>query len=174
MFCSDSGNNVVKIMKKLILILLFQFFVTSSFAVFAQTSPLEIKLDSPICSQELFEKAESSFDRRKFSSEIRAEQNLKEVISTCTDYPWRYQAEEYLKIVQEELADTNFSIARYYWDRFQEGKITNLAGVHSRLEIIIEKYPNYSQIISVRQMLDNVNLIKSQREKIHQINEIIK
>ncbi|MEO8074053.1 MAG: hypothetical protein ABI686_12515 [Acidobacteriota bacterium] len=149
-------------MKTFIWILLFQFFAISSFAVFAQTSPPDVQLDSPVCSQELFEKAGNSFNRRKLSSEIRAEQDLKEVILACADYSWRYQAEEYLTIVQEELAEKNFIIGRYYWNRFQEGKMTNLSGVLSRLKTVIEKYPNYSQIILVKQMLDEVNLVKSQ------------
>ena len=150
-------------------ILFFHCFAILSFGVFAQTPLMEVESDSPICSQQLFDKAEKSFNLRKFFSEIRAEQNLKEVISACADYSWHYQAEEYLKIVEEEQAEKNFSIARYYWDRFQEGKITSLNGIYSRLKIIIDKYPNYSQIVLVRQMLNEVNLIKSSMKEIPQI-----
>ncbi len=78
--------------------MLFQFFAISSFAVSAQTSQADVQSISPVCSQELFEKAENSFNRRYYSSEIKAEQDLKKVISTCADYPRRYQAETYLKI----------------------------------------------------------------------------
>ncbi len=40
--------------------------------------------------------------------------------------------------------------------------MTNLVGVHSRLKTVIDKYLNYSQIISVGQMFEEVDRIKSQ------------
>ena len=143
-------------MKLFISSLLFLLFTSSSIAVCAQIIPVETKLKSTACSQELFEKAVDSYNRRRYNSESRAEQDLKEVIANCAETVWYYQAEEYLKIVQEELAERNFLIARYYWEKFQAGKSTSLGGVLSRLKKIIEDYPNYSQIILVKQLLDEV------------------
>ena len=135
-------------------------FVFSSVEIFAQTQAVsdETKPNPPVCNQELFEKAENSYNQRRRGSELsgRAERELKEVVANCADYSWRYQAEEYLKIVQEESAERNFIIARYYWDRFKTGKTKSLNGVFSRLKKITEEYPNYSQIILVNQLLDEV------------------
>lgn len=140
---------------------LFLFFVFSSVEVYAQTQAVsnETKPNPLVCNQELFEKAENSYNRRRRGSELsgRAERELKEIVVNCADYSWRYQAEEYLKIVQEESAERNFVIARYYWERFQTGKIKSLGGVFSRLMKITEEYPNYPQIILVKQLLDEVN-----------------
>lgn len=154
-FCQlmQAGN----LMKIFISTLSFLLFASSSAAVCAQTVPVKTQSKSSACSQESFEKAEDSYNQRKYRSEFRAEQNLKEVISNCADTFWYYQAGEYLKIVQEESAERNFLIARYYWDKFQNGKNTSLGGVRSRLKKIIEDYPNYSQIILVKQLLDEAN-----------------
>jgi outer membrane protein assembly factor BamD (BamD/ComL family) len=64
----------------------------------------------------MFDNAESSFRLRWRSSQIlfRAERELREVIRRCATMPGRYQAEEHLKVVREELAESNLRIALFY------------------------------------------------------------
>lgn len=157
LFSINSGLNFMR----MFISTLFLLCVFSWVEIDAQTQPVsaEIKPNPSVCNQELFEKAEKSYDRRRRSSELagRAERELKEIVANCADHSWYYQAEEYLKIVQEESAERNFIIARYYWNRFQTGQTKSLGGVSSRLMKITEEYPNYSQIMLVNQLLDKVN-----------------
>ena len=146
-------------MNKFILIFSFLLFISTSIVVCGQTVSVENQSNSPICNQEFFEKAEDSYNRRRKSSEIsgHAERKLNKIVSSCADSFWRNQAEEYLKIVQEEQAESNFVIARYYWNKFQKGRIKSLIGVLFWLRRITENYPNYSKMDEVKQLLDAVN-----------------
>jgi outer membrane protein assembly factor BamD (BamD/ComL family) len=132
----------------------------SSVEVCAQTQegsvPIEANLS--ICNQEVFEQAERFFDLRQLSSDrlARAERALKEVVINCPDYGWRYQAEEYLRIVHEESAEHIFVVASYYWNSFLTGH-GGLLGAYSRFRTITEKYPDYSKIGLVDQLLEEVN-----------------
>jgi len=114
------------------------------------------------CTEELFEKAEQSFQRRSFGSEMlgRAERQLSEVVRLCNGTPGSFQAKDQLRIVQEELAEHSLSIARFYLDRFYAGK-SGKAGALSRLKSIIERYPHYSHLDQVLFLLGKLNMSDS-------------
>ena len=111
------------------------------------------------CTQELFERAERSFESRLRDSNLRvpAERDLKEAVELCADTPGFYLAEEHLKIVQEELAESNLNIALFYLKKFHDGK-RGKQGALSRLKSIVERYPNYSKLDQVLSLLAQINL----------------
>jgi outer membrane protein assembly factor BamD (BamD/ComL family) len=113
----------------------------------------------PNCTQELFDRAETSYRIRWRDSEIlvRAERELKEVIRNCSARPEGYQAEEHLQIVQEELAETNYLIAKFYLSRFYDGRGGG-AGARARLNVILERYPKYTKLDEVLSLLGQVNI----------------
>jgi outer membrane protein assembly factor BamD (BamD/ComL family) len=111
------------------------------------------------CTPELFEKAERSFESRLRDSNlrVRAERDLKEVVELCADTPGHYLAEEHLRIVQEELAESNLNIALFYLKKFHDGN-GRKQGALSRLRSIVERYPNYSKLDQVLSLLGQINL----------------
>lgn len=138
-------------------------FITLSFLVFTSTliavttQPIsaQSQSNSLICSYEFFEEVEDFYKRKRFNSEMLGylERQLNKIVSNCVDASWHYQANKYLKIVQERLAESSFLIANYYWNKFQNGRETsNLRSVLFRLKRIIEEYPNYSKINKVKQL----------------------
>ena len=142
-------------------------FISTSIIVSAQQVSDKAQSKALICSQKFFDKVENSYNRRRFSSELlgQVERQLNKIVSKCTYPAWHHKAQEYLKIVEEESAKQNFTAARYYWHRFQNGKIKSLGGILSRLKKIIEKYTNYSKIDLVRQVLDEVNKENLKKQK---------
>jgi outer membrane protein assembly factor BamD len=72
----------------------------------------------------------------------KAEQRLKVMMQQCPKTPLRPDAELRLRQVQDSLADHNFSIAEFYRGRYENRK-GGLKGEQSRLQEIVEKYPNY-------------------------------
>src|ERR1700755_3511698 len=100
----------------------------------AQDTSLQTAETTTVCTEELFEQAESSFDRRKFGTEnlFISERQLSKVIRVCKDHAVIFQAEEQLRVVHEELADYNLRIALFYLDKFYDGK-GGKAGAVSRL-----------------------------------------
>ena len=145
-------------MYKFNLVLSFLLFISFA-AVHAQTVSAELQSELSVCKQESFEKVEKSYNQKRLRSESlgRIERELKEIVSKCSGFYWHSQAEEYLRIVQEELAEKNFVISRYYWNKFLDGKTKKPLGVRSRLEKIIENYPNYSKIDEVKILLYEVD-----------------
>ena len=102
------------------------------------------------CTQESVDQAETAYQLRWRGSEMkfRAERELKKLVQSCAGMPERYQAEEQLRVVQEELAESNFQIAKFYLEKFRLGK-GGTAGPRARLELIVERYPNYTKLYEV-------------------------
>jgi tetratricopeptide (TPR) repeat protein len=115
---------------------------------------------SPDCA-ELFEKAEQSFRKRRFSSNILvgAERQLSEVVRLCEGTPGSFQARDQLQIVNEELADHSLSVAQFYLGKFYEGK-GGQQGARSRLKSIIERYPHYSRLDEVILLLGDLSMVE--------------
>ena len=83
--------------------------------LFAQESSTKLRLaqsNDSACNQQLFERAERSFEMRGRGSELlgKAERELREVLQLCGDAPVRYQVEEQLKLVHEELGESNLNM----------------------------------------------------------------
>jgi outer membrane protein assembly factor BamD len=72
----------------------------------------------------------------------KAEQRLKVMLQQCPKTPLRPVADLDLRQVQDSLATHNFNIAEFYRGRY-ENKKGGLKGEQSRLQEIVEKYPNY-------------------------------
>ena len=111
------------------------------------------------CTEELFQQAEQSFEKRKFGSEnlALAEKQLSNVARFCKEQPAGFRAEDQLRVVHEELADHNLSIALFYLSKFYHGK-GGQAGARSRLKNIIERYPEYSKLDQVLFLLGEINM----------------
>lgn len=73
----------------------------------------------------------------------KAEQRLKSLLQQYPKSSLRPVVESRLREVQENLAMHNLTIARYYGDKFVQGK-GGLKGSQSRLKEIVEKYPCFS------------------------------
>ena len=145
-------------LRRLTLILLV---VAAPVALFAQEQSAKPRLaQSNVsgCNEELFERAERSFEIRRRGSELRAraERELSEVLRCCDDAPIRYQVEEQLK-PHEELGDSNLNIALFYLKRFHDGKGGKL-GAFWRLKNILERYPTYSRLDHVLTLLGELNV----------------
>ena len=100
------------------------------------------------CTQESLDQAETAYQMRWRGSEmkLRAERELKKLVESCAGMPERYQAEEQLRVVQEELAETNFTIAKFYLEKSRSGK-GGTAGARGRLKLIVERYPKLHETI---------------------------
>lgn len=112
------------------------------------------------CTEQLFEKAEQSFRRRVFGgSEMlgAAERQLSEVVRLCNETPAVLQAEDHLRVVHEEMAAHSLSTALFYLEKFHNGKGGKAAAL-SRLQTIIERYPQYSRLDQVLFLLGNMNM----------------
>lgn len=136
--------------------------VAAPVALFAQEQSAKPRLaQSNVsgCNEELFERAERSFEIGWRGSELlgRAERELSEVLRFCGDAPIRYQVEEQLKLVHEELSESNLNIALFYLKRFHDGKGGKL-GAFWRLKNILERYPTYSRLDQVLTLLGELNV----------------
>lgn len=80
---------------------------------------------------------------RDISHARKAEQRLKALLQQYPKSSLRPTVEGRLREVQENLAMHNLTIARYYGDKFVQGK-GGLKGSQSRLKEIVEKYPCFS------------------------------
>ena len=111
------------------------------------------------CTEELFQQAEQSFARRKFGSEnlAQAEKQLSNVARLCKEQPAGFRAEDQLRVVHDELANHNLSIALFYLDKSYHGR-GGRAGALSRLKIIIERYPEYSKLDQVLFLLGEIKM----------------
>jgi outer membrane protein assembly factor BamD (BamD/ComL family) len=112
------------------------------------------------CTEQLFEKAEQSFRRRVFGgSEMLAiaERQLSEVVRLCNETPGVLQAEDHLRLVHEEMADHNLSIALFYLEKLNNGK-GGKEGALSRLKTISERYPQYSRLDQVLFLLGKIKM----------------
>ena len=115
--------------------------------------------EPPACTQQLFDDAETSYRMRWRSSEIKgkAEHELNALVQTCPATPARYQAEEHLQVVREELAESNLQIAKFYLNKSNGGK-GGKAGARSRLNQIVDKYPKYTKLDEALSLLGQVNM----------------
>lgn len=113
----------------------------------------------PNCTQELFDRAETSFLKRWGGTEIlvKAERELKDVVRSCSATPEGYQAEEHLRIVQEELAEINLLIAQFYLSRFYDGR-GGCDGARARLNDILQRYTKYTRLDEVLSLLGKLNI----------------
>ena len=111
------------------------------------------------CTEELFQQAEQSFERRKLGSEnlAQAEKQLSNLARFCKEQPAGFHAEEQLRVVREELANHNLSIALFYLSKFYHGR-GGQAGAVSRLKHIIERYPEYSKLDQALFLLGEINM----------------
>jgi outer membrane protein assembly factor BamD len=75
----------------------------------------------------------------------KAEQRIKVMLQQCPQTPLRPDAELRMREIQDNLAMHSLQIARFYGDRYVVSKGTKggLKGEQSRLQEIIEKYPNF-------------------------------
>ena len=75
----------------------------------------------------------------------KAEQRLKVMLQQCTKTALRPEAELRLREVQDNLAMHSLYIARFYGDRYvgSKGAKGGLKGEQSRLQEIVDKYPNF-------------------------------
>jgi outer membrane protein assembly factor BamD len=75
----------------------------------------------------------------------KAEQRLKVMLQQCTKTALRPEAELRLREVQDNLAMHNLYIARFYGQKFEgsKGVKGGLKGEQSRLQEIVDKYPNF-------------------------------
>ena len=78
----------------------------------------------------------------------KAEQRLKVMLQQCTKSALRPEAELRLREVQDNEAMHNLYIARYYRQRF-DGHKGGLKGEQSRLQEIVDKYPNFCHMDEV-------------------------
>ena len=89
-------------------------------------------------------RAESSFrQRNNLKTRQQAELNLKRALESCVSTPVRPRLERRLRRVQEEIALTHLQIALFY--RRADG-VGLLKGALSRLRVVDENYPNFSQM----------------------------
>jgi outer membrane assembly lipoprotein YfiO len=70
----------------------------------------------------------------------KVESNIKKFLQDYPDSDYAPIARQYLKDVQERLAQSDYGVGRFYAER------GNYAGAQSRFEEITEKYPYYSAI----------------------------
>src|SRR5712692_972903 len=82
---------------------------------------------------------------RDISHARKAEQRLKVMLQQCTKTALRPDAELRLREVQDNLAMHSLYIARYYGERYvgSKGAKGGLKGEQSRLQEIVDKYPNF-------------------------------
>ncbi len=75
----------------------------------------------------------------------KAEQRLKVMLQQCTKSALRPDAEFRLREVQDNLAMHSLYIARFYGQRYEgsKGAKGGLKGEQSRLQEIVDKYPNF-------------------------------
>ena len=78
----------------------------------------------------------------------KAEQRLKVMLQQCTQTRLRPDAEVRLREVQDNLAMHSLGIARFYQQKY-DGHKGGLKGEQSRLQEIVEKYPNFCQMDEV-------------------------
>jgi len=112
--------------------------------------------ESASCTQQSFDEAEASYRLRAWRSEtkIKAERQLKALVQNCAGTPEHYQAEEHLTAVQEELAESNLQLAKFYLSKAQGGK----AGGRSRLKEIIARYTKFTKLDEVLSLLGRSNI----------------
>lgn len=111
------------------------------------------------CTEELFQRAEQAFERRKLGSEnlAQAERQLSNLARFCKEQPAGLHAKEKLRVVHEELANHNLSIALFYLSNLYHGR-GGQAGALSRLKHIIERYPDYSKLDQTLFLLGEINM----------------
>ena len=133
--------------------------LATSAAAQDKLSPESSASNTHVCTDKLVEDAEEAFRLRRWRSQMlgRAEQQLKAVVQLCKETPAAYQAQEQLKVVQEDLANNSLTIALFYLDKFRNGK-GGKAGAFARLKSISEKYPRYSKLDQVLALLGQLNL----------------
>ena len=120
---------------------------------------MSVHAQDQTCTQESIDQADTAYQMRWRSSESRfkAERELKKLLQSCAVMPERYQAEEQLRVVQEELAESNFRIAKFYLEKFRLGK-GGTAGSRARLKLIVERYPNYTKLYEALFLLGQLNM----------------
>lgn len=140
-------------MKRLIALFfcLTVFVLVSNAQTYQQSAPEGNSFDC----QKTLEQAESDFSARKsIRKEIfiyRAERNYNLVLEKCPDLTRNERAniEENIKVAQEEMAERDLNITRYFFRLNKENKIISLRGGCSRLQNIIATKPHYSKLKEV-------------------------
>ncbi len=106
-----------------------------NFIIFFPTHPMSADAQMKIASLNI--KMMRSPDRDPQYS-YKAQEALKKFIEQFPDHPMIPTAKEYLKDVQENLAEGDFGVGKFYADR------NNYAAAKSRFKSIVEKYPDFS------------------------------
>jgi outer membrane protein assembly factor BamD (BamD/ComL family) len=89
---------------------------------------------------------------------------LSEVVRLCSETPGAFQAKDRLRVVHEELADSNLPIALFYLDKFHSGKSGKAAAL-GWLKLIIERYPQYSKLDRVLFLLGALSMNDNNQEE---------
>lgn len=106
------------------------------------------------CSRRAYDEADTSYRTRWRGSEMkgRAQRELSALVQKCAATPERDNAQRQLQIVQEELAEHNLQIAKFYLEssRVSSGR---RAGARARLKDVVERYPKYTKMDEVLSLL---------------------
>ncbi|MDQ3818929.1 MAG: outer membrane protein assembly factor BamD [Acidobacteriota bacterium] len=78
---------------------------------------------------------------REIPHALKAEQRLKAILQQFPNTTLRETVQAYLNAVQDNLAQHDFQIARFYQQRYEHGE-GGLKGAQARYREIVEKYPN--------------------------------
>ncbi|HEX8557679.1 MAG TPA: outer membrane protein assembly factor BamD [Pyrinomonadaceae bacterium] len=86
---------------------------------------------------------------RDISPARKAEQRLKVCLQQFPKSSLRPEVEIRLREVQENLADHDKGVGDQYFNRFYQGRASNLKGAQSRYREVVERYKNYSGMAEV-------------------------
>ncbi len=101
---------------------------------------------------------------REISKAKKAEQRLKVLLQQFPDTALKMDAQSRLNAVQENLGMHNLMVARFYGDR-QQNHHGGLKGEQSRLQEILEKYPNFSAQAEVNYRLGATYVLEEEPDE---------
>src|SRR6266446_7819377 len=101
---------------------------------------------------------------REISKAKKAEQRLKVLLQQFPDTALKMDAQARLNAVQENLGMHNLMVARFYGDR-QQNHHGGLKGEQSRLQEILEKYPNFSAQAEVNYRLGATYVLEEEPDE---------
>ena len=150
----------MRVLLQITLSLLF----TVSAAQEKSTIPQVLQVADDGCTDELVKSAEKSFNERLFARQPVAQRRLQEVAWLCQERAPGFRAKELLRVVDEEMADHELAIARYYLlKKLPSGKGGLLGGLY-RLEGILKRYPTYSKLDETLSLLVQAHALKGNAE----------
>ena len=145
----------MRCLARLIFAMAALFLVSSLSAVYAQqiVPPMD-QLRSSDCSDDLYYQAEKLYRLNGLDANamVRAERLISKMIVTCPFADSDQNLKSELDALHEMRAEHNFLIAKYYFDRFEEGP-SGFKGAQSRFIEITTKYPHFYKIYEVLLLL---------------------